>query len=193
MKYTVEREQQAAVAHVRVLLLADGDTILASRIKGERLRAAIEAAAGVTPLVVLDFQGAEAVTPSFFLGGPWGLWEREHVEQCPIIANLPIGAYDDLELIARVKRNPLWLGAFLDGVYSEAKLAGDVEGTDRLALLRIFEQGSATASDMRDFDPILSITGWNNRLAGLWQRKVLGRRKLGRMFQYFVPWEGRAR
>lgn len=175
---------------MRLLELSQGDCILASRRKGERLRDAVEALAGIAPLVVLDFEGADAVTPSFFFGGPWALWERSRVEQFPLVANLPPDASDDLELVATVMRNPIWLGRFSGSFFREARLVGPLEETDHLAMSRILEIGSITATDMSDFDPILSVAGWNNRLSGLWQKKVLARQKSGRMFRHSTPWKG---
>lgn len=188
MNYGAARERPNRQAHVRLLELSQGACILASRRKGECLRDAVEALAGINPLVVLDFDGAEAVTPSFFFGGPWALWERNRVEQFPLVANLPPDASDDLELVATVMRNPIWVGRFSGGSFGEAHLVGPLEETDQLAMSRILELGSITATDMSEFDPVLSISGWNNRLSSLWQKKVLARQKSGRMFRYSIPW-----
>lgn len=182
-----ETGRGAAVAHVSLLATSGGDTILAARRKGELHRAAIEFLAGVCPLVILDFAGIQAVTPSFFLGGPWALWERSHVEQYPVVANLPPGASDDLHLVASVKRTPLWAGKFYPGLFESEDLLGEVEGPDSFVLARV-RRGAVSATELEVLDSSLSVTGWNNRLAGLWQKKVLARRKVGRMYLYDLPW-----
>lgn len=177
------------MAHIGMVELMNGDTILASRLKGERHKASIEAAAGAASLVVLDFRGADVLTPSFFFGGLWALWERSHIEQFPLLANLPVEGRDDVELAAIIKRNPMWEVGFSVGGISDARLLGELEvETDAFAMDRVFSLGSVSASEMADANPVLGVTGWNNRLAGLWQKKVLARRKHGRMFRYWLPW-----
>lgn len=167
--------------------MCGGDTILAARRKGELYRESVEANAGVCPLVILDFSGIQAVTPSFFLGGLWHLWERSHVDQFPVVANLPPGANDDLNLVATVKRTPIWSGSFSDETFRGENLLGEVEGPDSFILMRV-HSAPVSATELERLDPSLSATGWNNRLAGLWQRKVLARKKEGRMYLYNLPW-----
>lgn len=175
---------------IRVLGLVEEDSILCSRRTGERYRPALERAAGITPIVILDFAGAEVVTPSFFLGGPWSLWEREQVEQYPIVANLPARALDDIEIVTIVKRTPIWTGRFEDGHFMEPQLIGEPEETDKSVLFSVFEKGSVSATDLAKSVGRLGVTGWNNRLVGLCQRKVLMRTKTGRMYVYSPPWKG---
>ncbi|WP_146155881.1 hypothetical protein [Enhygromyxa salina] len=172
---------------MRVVALG-GDVILASRRKGERHRVEIEAAAGVAHLVVLDFEGAEVLTPSYFFGSLWFLWERQHVEQCSVLVNVPEPSYDDVELVTKLKRTPIWAARYPASTITSPTLLGDLETTDSFALEQVFNLGSVSASEMAVADDVLSVTGWNNRLAGLWQKKVLTRRRHGRMFRYALPW-----
>lgn len=173
---------------IRVVEVMEGDRILGSRRKGERHRAAFEAIAGAAPLVLLDFEGADVLTPSFFFAGLWGLWERSHIEQFPLLANLPAEGLDDVELMSIIKRNPMWTVTYSGGRISDPRLVGDLEERDAFAIDRVFALGMVTASNMFDANPALGVTGWNNRLAGLWQKKVLARRKYSRMFGYRLPW-----
>lgn len=174
---------------VRVMGLVDDDPILASRRKGEQFRARFERAAGAASLVVLDFRGAESVTPSFFRGGPWCLWERPKVEQYPIVANLPDISLDDLEWVTREMRTPIWTGRLAGAQFTEPHLVGELDEGDDFALARIFAAGTTSAADLAEVSSRLTVTGWNNRLAGLWQRRVLRRAKSGRMYVYALPWK----
>ena len=174
--------------HVQVAAVSGGDRILASRRKGERHRGEVELAAGVARLVVLDFEDIDIITPSYFLGALWFLWERAHVEQHPVLVNVPDRSHDDVELVTNLKRTPVWIAAFVKSSITSPTLLGDLEATDSFALDQIFKSGSVSASEMAVKDDVLSITGWNNRLAGLWQKKVLTRWRHGRMFRYALPW-----
>jgi hypothetical protein len=167
-----------------------GDPILASRRKGEQMRPLFEQAAGLTSVVILDFAGTEVVTTSFFMGGPWALWEREQVEQYPLLANLPEDALDDIDIVTRMTGNPVWTGLATGDRFHEPALIGDLEEADGLVISRIFERGSTSAADMVESGGRIGATGWNNRLAALWHRKVLMRVKTGRLFVYTVPWKG---
>jgi len=174
---------------IPVVELGGGDTILCSRPTGERYRSIIEQAAGITPLVILDFAGADVLTPSFFLGGPWCLWERGQLEQYPLVANLPAIALDDIEIVTKMTRTPIWTGCLVDGRFQNPELIGDLEEVDELVLSHVFEKGSVSAAELTKSIGRLGVTGWNNRLAGLWRHKLLLRTKKGRMFVYSPPWK----
>ncbi len=198
VKFTMGHERKShatalqpgsSVAVVPIVELAGEDAILASRRKGERLRPLFEEAAGLTHFVVLDFTNAEVVTPSFLMGGLWWLWERGQVEQYPVIANLPVDAVDDVEIAAKMTRTPVWTGRLVDGRFRDPELIGDIEEPDELVLSLIFDHGSTSAGELAELDQRIGVTGWNNRLVGLWQRRVLMRTKEGRMFVYTVPWK----
>lgn len=175
-----------------MMSLSKRDPVLASRRKGERLRELVEAEAGVAPLVVLDFEDADIVTPSFFLGAVWPLWERAHVEQCPVVANLPPSSVDDLDLVTKLKRTPMWTGRYAAGRFSKPELLGELEmaSQDAAILEQIFQRGAVSAAELVDLVGEMGLTGWNNRLAALWQKKLLSRRKVGRTYLYSVPWKG---
>ena len=199
MKFTTRHEvskplakptQDPRCAVVAVTSLGEGDPILCSRPTGERYRPRVDQSAGIARFVILDFSGAEVVTPSFFLGGPWSLWEREELEQYPLVANLPTRALDDLEIVTSVKRTPIWTGHFEGGRFRDPQLIGDLEDADKEILFHALERGSVSAAELVKSIGRLGVTGWNNRLAGLWQRKVLMRTKKGRMFVYSPPWKG---
>lgn len=199
MKFTTKREGRDSAPEsfggsgrvVLPVLELCGDPILASRRKGEQMRSLFEQAAGLTPVVILDFAGAEVVTTSFFMGGPWALWQREQLEQYPLVANLPDDAIDDIDIVTRMTGIPVWTGLATGDRFHEPTLIGGLEEADGLVISRIFEKGSTSAADMVDSGGRIGVTGWNNRLAGLWQRKVLMRLKSGRLFVYTVPWKGR--
>lgn len=175
---------------VDVVSLLGGDPVLASRRKGERCREAIEQAAGVRLLVFLDFREAETVTPSFFNAGPWSLWERPRLEQHPMVANLPEISVDDLEWVTRERRTPIWTGRLANSGFERPLLIGEIDEGDGEAIGRIFEAGMTSAAELAAASPRLSASGWNNRLAGLWQKRVLKREKIDGRYRYSLPWKG---
>lgn len=189
---TANREQTDSprITRIRLVRLSGGDPILASRRKGEAMRASLEMQAGVAPVVVLDFEDADVVTPSFFLGAAWPLWERAHIEQCPLVANLPERSLDDVEIVAKLKNNPVWTGRF-GGRFFEPLLLGRSEMAEQdLGLLELmFDRGAVAAADLAEILGGMGVTGWNNRLSALWQKKVLSRHKVGRTYVYRVPWK----
>lgn len=186
-----EKPEAGLVVVISLKELAGGSTTLAAKQRGELHRDSIVSAAGLAKLVIIDCAGVALVTPSYFSAGPWALWEREHLEQVPIVANATEESLDELEHLAKEsKRSPIWTGIWAAGVFREPLLLGDLEETDEFVLSRMFTTDSITANQLADEKPMLGVTGWNNRLSGLCRRKLLHRQRRSRTFHYMLPWKG---
>ncbi len=183
---------EALVAHVPMRALANTE-VLAARKMGEAHRSSLERKASLARLVVLDFAGVEALTASYFLGGPWVLWsrpDRAGAEAICVVANLLVDGVEELDLLARVNLQPMWCGRWTRGRFRDARLVGAVDTIDAEIVDQVAEVGEITANNLAESSRhAIGVTGWNNRLAGLHLKKILRRRRDGRQNVYELPWK----
>jgi hypothetical protein len=177
-------QQERSVVSLREL--APGDTVLASGPKGERHRGMIEQEAGEARVVVLDLEGVETLTPSYFRGAFWFLWSQP--ERYPLLSNAPKECYEDLNYFLFRERGLIWAGSWTGETLEEVELLGPYEELDAQLLHRAGVEGEISAVELAEREGDLSLTGWNNRLAGLWRQRLLRRRKVGRRYVYHLPW-----
>src|SRR3954447_15379517 len=173
---------------VDVKAVGQGD-VLAGRLAGEAARPAFEEAIGSDSrdaVVVLDFRGVSLATSSYFLGAFEWLWTsrlaRER-ELFPVLANLNQETRDEIELALKAKGFRTLFAHFEGGeLFQVTPFNLDGEAADTYQ--RVAALGEATATDIFRSDPKIQPTGWSNRLALLYEHRLLRRRKIGRQLIY---------
>lgn len=169
---------------------------LAGRLSGERDRAVFEELVrkSVAAAVVIDFEGVQVVTSSYFLAGMWPLWnDRGDREVYPILANVSDDIREDIVLPVRSCKAAVWMGTWTGAQYDAPKVVGELDVELRHTVSLAVEQTQVTATTLYDLDTQpedrrVQKTAWNNRLAALHQLRLLHRYKASRQLVYAVPW-----
>lgn len=169
-----------------------GRSLLAGRGTAEADRPLLDdaiAAAGATT-IVFDFEGIDDVTSSYF-AGLFGRFtgQEEAPTLIPILANLKPDCREDLDTALRAAHSTVWTATWKGGALSEqATLGVDLDRPFAGTLELMFQLKTATAADLFSLDRSVVMTAWSNRLALLFQMRLLRRKKDGRRVIYALPW-----
>jgi hypothetical protein len=180
--------------NVRQISLRDlaGREALAGRLPGEALRIELlKNLRNVPPggIAALDFSGIAVMTSSFFLGAFKWLWSAEGVDRdlFPVLVNVEAEVADDVGLASCAGGLKPLLGSLEEGAIVAAEPI-NLEDEELRTYRQVDELGEAAAVDLYRLDPKIQPTGWSNRLALLYEARLLRRRKEGRQLVYSVSW-----
>lgn len=167
-----------------------GKEVLAGRLAGEFLKQELDACLRETArgaLVLVDFAGVAHMTSSYFLGGLEWLWTMRNSDFFPVVINADAEVAEEIELVARARGLKPLLGSSEDGVVTGAEPL-NIEEEELRTFRQVEHLGEATAADLYRLNPRIQPTGWSNRLALLYEARLLRRRKEGRQLVYSVSW-----
>jgi hypothetical protein len=157
--------------------------------------------------VVLDFKGIQAANVSFIKGTflwllqngmayakkssppalPWSSVVPPALNVVPFVANpnAEIRAEVD-EVLSRHGYPYLVATKWTSGEVRAASVAGCIDEVLLRTLFYVVDAGEATASTLCEehADEGIAATGWNNRLADLFERRLLSKSKSGRSLVY---------
>lgn len=176
----------------------------------DSLAASVESADG--PVVVLDFEGIEAANGSYLRAtalwmlrcaiearkssrheaegsqDPWRI--RPLTMEGFFLAGLSDEVRHDVIILLKEGRLPcLEVAKWKGDEIQSATILGHLDTQLRRTfdcLLEIGEASSAETLSRRFPEDRIGVTGWNNRLAELYQRHLIGRRKDGKFWKYFT-------
>jgi hypothetical protein len=170
-----------------------GTEVLAGRLAGEAARPFFERELGTDlrdGVVVLDFRDVALTTSSYFLGAFEWLWTSTGVrgrDLFPVLANVNQETRDEVGLALTARGFRALFGTFgLNGLSDVAPFNLDSDAAETYALIASLEE--ATATDLFRMNPKIQPTGWSNRLALLYEHRLLRRRKQGRQLFYALSW-----
>ncbi|MDI3290720.1 hypothetical protein QHF83_45830 [Polyangium sp. 15x6] len=169
-----------------------GRTILAGRLAGQGdcplLVAAARQVPGGSPFV-LDLAGVEVISASYFSAALWPLWSLNEPEVYPVLANIPADGVDDILLVLKDQNAAVWRERSALPRGHAPELLGTLDPPLKTTLQFVLEKGEATAADLFESDRTIGVTAWSNRLAALYQIRILRRRKDGRRLIYAPSWK----
>lgn len=167
--------------------------VLAGRLAGEAARPFFEEAVGSETrdaVAVLDFRWVRLTTSSYFLGAFEWLWTSKVAREndiFPILANANQETRDEIELALNARGFKALFAQFDAGGLSDVTPFNlDREAAETYE--KVSSLGEATATDIFRIDPKIQPTGWSNRLALLYEHRLLRRRKNGRQLIYALSW-----
>lgn len=170
-----------------------GSDVLAGRLAGEAARPFFQQELGrgsESGVVVLDFREVHLATSSYFLGAFDWLWTSPGVrarDLFPVLANVNSETEDEVRLALKARGFRALFGTFGPlGLSEVAPFNLDHDAAETYALISRLEE--ATATDLFRLDPQIQPTGWSNRLALLYEHRLLRRRKQGRQLFYALSW-----
>jgi hypothetical protein len=141
-------------------------------------------------VVALDFHGIEALTPSYFKKALLPIWtdpgpEREFF---PVVANVRDGIDEDLAVSLGWCGLSTWEETLETRDTKSYAPFAKIDGSLFDTLSIIHELKHATAGSLADRYRQISSSAWSNRLAILYDRRMLARYKQGRQLIYTLPW-----
>jgi hypothetical protein len=189
----IEADESSPVPHLSVVQVVDRP-VLAGRLAGEGDRPLLVAAARQVPggsLLVLDLAGVEVISASYFSAALWPLWSLNEPEVYPLLANVPANGVDDILLVLKDQNAAVWRASSSSASPRgpAPELLGMLEPPLQTTLRFVLEKGEATAADLLESDRTIGVTAWSNRLAALYQIRILRRRKDGRRLIYAPSWK----
>src|SRR5688572_23864807 len=164
-----------------------GREILAGRPRGEQDAAALRHAAreaAIGQRVVLDFQGVEFISTSYFDAAFWPLWSKQ-LELFPLLRNVPADSFDELHFVLKDHAAGVWV----DDGSNEPRVIGPLDDTLKKTLALVTSRAGTTAGELAELDSSASATGMSNRLAALYDMRLVRRLKEGRQLVYFGAWK----
>ncbi|HRI65764.1 MAG TPA: hypothetical protein PK156_16070 [Polyangium sp.] len=177
------------VCHVDVANVI-GRQVLAGRTNGEIDRPRIDTVIRQTrsgDVVVLDLSNVEAMTSSYFSAALWPIWHREP-ELFPVLANIAQDYAEDIELLLRDRDFAAWHARWDSGLHAPA-IIGELDSSLHATINHLIQKGEATAGDLLGLENGIGVTAWSNRLATLYQQRLVRRRKDGRRLIYAASWQ----
>lgn len=176
---------------IDIATLAGGDT-LAGRLAGEALRPFLEEEvrrASPESFLILDFRNVELVTSSYFVAAFTWLWTSREVrerELYPVIVNLNEASRDDVEISLRDTGVKALTGEFTEGEELTNVVPVNLDDIEKETYELIEKHREVSANDLFRMKPRIQVTAWNNRLASLFNYRVLCRRKQSREYMYTI-------
>lgn len=168
--------------------------ILSGRLAGDADRPKLDAAvqrAMTNGLVLIDLEGTEFLSSSYFDAAIWPLWAVTNEDFYPVLANVPAAAADDIAIVLQAHSAAIWsVTPRKKAPFSGARLLGTLDPPLEKIIALVQATGETTAADLasdRANEPI-GATAWSNRLALLHKLRLLRRRKDGRRLIYGLPW-----
>ncbi|MCC7536890.1 MAG: helix-turn-helix transcriptional regulator [Deltaproteobacteria bacterium] len=162
-----------------------GRTVLAGRAAGQADKHKLETAALAAVIdgrVAFDLGGVEALSSSYFDAAIWPLWKSHEV--FPSLSNVPPVAVDDIKIVLAASGGAVWCTG-----PGKPQLLGELDPSLATTLDRIVRVGELSASDLLELDRRIGATAWSNRLASLYELRLVRRRKDGRRLLYRPAWK----
>lgn len=151
---------------------------------GDRLRNAYRA------IVAFDFADIKIFAPSYFKTAMMPIWLDPGAgrEFFPIVTNVNGDIEDDLMVSMECCNISIWEETSAARGEREYAPFAKLEGAlfDTLSIVNELDQ--VTAGSLADKYRNVGSTAWSNRLAALYDRKMLARYKHGRQLVYMPPW-----
>lgn len=179
----------AAVCHVDVANVI-GRRVLAGRTNGEIDRLRLDELVRRTrsgDVVVLDVGDVESMSSSYFSAALWPIWHREP-EVFPILANISQDWAEDVQLVLRDRDFAAWHARWDSGLHAPT-IIGELDSSLHATINHLIQKGEATAGDLLGLENGIGVTAWSNRLATLYQQRLVRRRKDGRRLIYAASWQ----
>lgn len=169
-------------------------TMLAGRYLGQFdmqiLRNMLQTCPAERIVVTLDFSDIVAMTPSYFKAALFPIWAefgRER-ELFPIAKHFRGGVEEDLRVAMDWCGISMWEAIVSKNMPTEYIPFGKLEGPLQETLSIVMELRNVTAGSLWERHRKITTTAWNNRLADLYDLRMLTRRKEGRQLVYALPW-----
>jgi hypothetical protein len=159
--------------------------VLAGRIPGTADKSKIEKAAraaAVNGRVAIDCSGIDVMSSSYFDAAVWPLWSI--ADFFPILTKVPPNVVDDIEIVLKANGGAIWCIT-----RSEPRIVGALDPTLDRTVQEVVKRGEVSAGDLLDLDRAIGPTAWSNRLAALYNLRLLRRSKDGRRLNYVVAWK----
>lgn len=159
-------------------------TVLAGRVAGTGDKSKIEKAArnaAVDGRVAIDCSGIEVMSSSYFDAAVWPLWSL--ADFFPLLTKVPAHVIDDVEIVLKANGGAVW--CFTKG---EPRIVGALDPTLERTVQEIVKRGEVSAGDLADLDRAIGATAWSNRLAALYNLRLVRRSKDGRRLNYVATW-----
>jgi DNA-binding transcriptional ArsR family regulator len=164
-----------------------GRSALAGRQRGEQDAPVLRQAArevAVDQRVVLDLQGVDFLSASYFDAALWPLWSKQ-LELFPILRHVPADMVDEVYFVLKEHSAGVWI----DAGKNEPSVIGPLDDTLKKTLMVVTSRSGTTAGELADLDSSASATGMSNRLAALYDMRLVRRRKEGRQLVYVAAWK----
>jgi hypothetical protein len=165
-----------------------GRNLLAGRAQGEVDAPRIQRATRDIALqgrVLLDLTGIELVSASYFDVALWPLWSPR-AELFPMLAKVKADALDEIGFVLKAHAAAIW---HLPEDADSPVLIGSLDAPLKKALDFVTQRSGSTAAELAETDTSVVATAMNNRLASLFEMRLVTRRKEGRRLVYLPVWE----
>lgn len=151
---------------------------------GDRLRNAYRA------IVAFDFSEISVFAPSYFKAALMPTWLEPGAgrEFFPIVTNVGGDIEEDLMVSMECCGISIWEETGAARGEREYAPFAKLEGSLFDTLSIVSELDQATAGSLADKYRNVGSTAWSNRLAALYDRRMLARYKHGRQLVYTPPW-----
>jgi len=159
-------------------------TVLAGRIAGAGDKSKIEKAARAAASegrVAIDCSGIEVMSSSYFDAAVWPLWSL--ADFFPIMTKVSAHVIDDIEIVLKANGGAAW--CLTKG---EPRIVGALDSTLERTVQEVVRRGEVSAGDLADLDRAIGATAWSNRLAALYNLRLVRRSKDGRRLNYVATW-----
>ncbi len=159
--------------------------VLAGRMQGTSDKAKIEKAAraaAVDGRVAIDCSGIEVMTSSYFDAAVWPLWSI--ADFFPMLVKVPTTVIDDIEIVLKANSGAAW-----HVTKGEPRIIGALDPTLDRTVQEVVKRGEVAAGDLLDVDRAIGPTAWSNRLASLYNLRLVRRKKDGRRLNYVAAWK----
>lgn len=168
-----------ALTEVKLTELVNRD-LLAGGSAGDHDRGTVSGAISPTDdLVVLDFSGVRVLTPSYFKRCLLPLWfEWEVVLGMKEVESVQ----EDLLACLHLHSLATWK------LTAHPEILGELDSSAIQTVEHCLEFGCVTAVSLSERFPKIRSTTWSNRLAGLFEGRLLMRKQQGRRLEYCLPW-----
>lgn len=172
--------------------IARKDT-LAGRKSGEIVKVRLEAEVEKTPeasTLLFDFSDVGIMTSSFFVVCIWPVVTSATISNrdlFPVLFNVNTDVREDIRIALEAIRKPALLGqGDRASVVNFETFNLDESLEQILAVADRLEK--VTAAELYSIRGEVGATAWSNRLAFLYQHRMLRRAKAGRQMVYSLPW-----
>lgn len=179
---------------VRLKELSKNTLHLAGATNGEQhLRRIVEGLDAEDETVLLDFTGIESATSSYLKAVVFGFFDGAQRNDgvkvksaFPVLVCLPEVVREEVSHLASLAVRQIVEGLKVRGEeVLVATLHGKLDGALETTLNALLVKGAATATDLHAAagnEP--AITAWNNRLADLYAKRLVRRRRVGKQWIY---------
>lgn len=160
-------------------------TVLAGRIPGTADKSKIERAAiaaAVDGRVAIDCSRIEVMSSSYFDAAVWPLWSI--ADFFPVLTKVPANVLDDIEIVLKANGGAVW--SLSKG---EPRVVGALDPILERTMQEIVKREEVSAGELAELDRAIGATAWSNRLAALYNLRLVRRSKDGRRLNYVASWK----